>query len=294
MSILKSRIVHASIDENGKVSGGKVGDQTGKEVCVREWYNKPWNVVLIPNNAEISEKAVELFVQIANDSNYGYDQSERTSFYKNIIANGGKVKGAKGELDCSSGVSGVYKLAGLDISESLTTSTMKNAFIKAGFTASTDKKYLNDPTYGIKGMIYLAEGSHTALCIENGGNQPNRSLEWLLVAKDCNVIDSTGKKVCSVKAGNGITVDLSKSVPDLLKCDAGGVSGFIKTENVVCPLLWRTATRNDNIFSDKELTKKIGTVKAGQGATINNLFCSSNYTRCTIGSVSGYVIAGVF
>lgn len=39
-------IVHASINENGKTKGGKVGDQTGKEICVRKYYNKPWNSVL--------------------------------------------------------------------------------------------------------------------------------------------------------------------------------------------------------------------------------------------------------
>ena len=31
------RLAHASIDENGKVSGGAAGDQTGKEVCIRSW-----------------------------------------------------------------------------------------------------------------------------------------------------------------------------------------------------------------------------------------------------------------
>ena len=34
------KIGHASIDERGKISGGKAGDQTGKEVCIRDWYNK--------------------------------------------------------------------------------------------------------------------------------------------------------------------------------------------------------------------------------------------------------------
>ena len=294
MALLKARICHASIDENGLVAGGRVGDQTGKEVCIRSWYNKPWNVVLIPNNAEIAEKAVSLFTQIANDANYGYDQKERTTFYTNIVKNAGKVKGAKGEMDCSSAISGCYKLAGLNVDENLNTRTMKEAFVKAGFTASTDKKYLNDPTYAVKGMIYLSEGHHTALAIENGGNQPNGKLEWLILAKDCNILDKDGKKVVGAKAGNGITVNLHLSTPDLLKCDYAGASGYVKTENVNCPLLWRIATRNDNVYSDKELTKKIGTVEKGQGATINNLFCSGYHTRCSIGDLSGYVVAGVF
>lgn len=39
-------IVHASINENGKATGGKPGDQTGKEFCTRSYYNKPWDSVL--------------------------------------------------------------------------------------------------------------------------------------------------------------------------------------------------------------------------------------------------------
>lgn len=31
-------IVHASINEKGKVTGGKSGDQTGKEICTRKFY----------------------------------------------------------------------------------------------------------------------------------------------------------------------------------------------------------------------------------------------------------------
>ena len=33
-------IGHASIDENGRITGGAAGDQSGTEVCKRTWYNK--------------------------------------------------------------------------------------------------------------------------------------------------------------------------------------------------------------------------------------------------------------
>ena len=39
-------IVHASINEKGTIKGGKSGDQTGKEILVQKYYNKPWNCVL--------------------------------------------------------------------------------------------------------------------------------------------------------------------------------------------------------------------------------------------------------
>lgn len=46
MYIGSGNIVHASINELGKITGGKPGDQTGKEICVRGYYNKPWTAVL--------------------------------------------------------------------------------------------------------------------------------------------------------------------------------------------------------------------------------------------------------
>lgn len=46
VSINPIKIVHASINEKGGIKGGKPGDQTGKEICVRTYYNHPWNSVL--------------------------------------------------------------------------------------------------------------------------------------------------------------------------------------------------------------------------------------------------------
>ena len=46
MCIGDGQIVHASINELGRVTGGQKGDQTGKEICVRSYYNKPWDCVL--------------------------------------------------------------------------------------------------------------------------------------------------------------------------------------------------------------------------------------------------------
>lgn len=38
MCISKDEIAHASINEKGKIVGGKPGDQTGKEICIRKFY----------------------------------------------------------------------------------------------------------------------------------------------------------------------------------------------------------------------------------------------------------------
>ena len=48
MSVSKTDIVHASINEFGKVTGGKTGDQTGAEICRRKYYKYAggWDVHL--------------------------------------------------------------------------------------------------------------------------------------------------------------------------------------------------------------------------------------------------------
>lgn len=38
LSVDTNTIVHASINENGDITGGKTGDQTGREICTRSFY----------------------------------------------------------------------------------------------------------------------------------------------------------------------------------------------------------------------------------------------------------------
>lgn len=46
MMISDKQLAEASIDENGNIYGGKVGDQTGREIYTHAYYNYPWNCVL--------------------------------------------------------------------------------------------------------------------------------------------------------------------------------------------------------------------------------------------------------
>ncbi len=76
MSIL---IGHASIDENGKSQGGVAGDQTGKEVCTRAWYSKPWDFMAVHPTASVREKHASA-VKAACDNDYiGYEQNQRNT-----------------------------------------------------------------------------------------------------------------------------------------------------------------------------------------------------------------------
>lgn len=163
------RIGHASIDENGKTTGGKVGDQTGKEICIRTWYNKAWDVYLVCTDEVIAEKAAAIMEQICGDNNFGYDQNQRLTGYNAIVKNKKKVKGAKGEFDCSSLVASCYKLAGLDVLHSCTTRNLRKALLATGkFKEYTSTEYAWSEDYAKRGGIYLKEGSHVVMALDDG------------------------------------------------------------------------------------------------------------------------------
>lgn len=46
MYIGNGQDVAARINEHGETTGGATGDQTGQEICVRNYYNYPWSYVL--------------------------------------------------------------------------------------------------------------------------------------------------------------------------------------------------------------------------------------------------------
>lgn len=69
MSTNANSIVHASINEKGTATGGKTGDQTGKEICIRSYYehSSGWDYHLrYKGNVE---KDTEKNIKKDNDSN---------------------------------------------------------------------------------------------------------------------------------------------------------------------------------------------------------------------------------
>ena len=174
------KIGHASIDENKNASGGKVGDQTGKEVCIRNWYSGPtggWNVMLVCTDTVIAKLAANYMKAICEDDDFGYDQGQRTTGYLSIVnANGKVANAAPAEFDCSSLVSACYKLAGLNISTSCTTRNLRSALLATGkFVAYTDSAHLSSDAYALPGSIYLKEGKHVVMALETGSKANNSS-----------------------------------------------------------------------------------------------------------------------
>lgn len=180
-------IAHASIGENGKVTGGSAGDQTGKEVCIREWYNKPWNYLLHIKNDKIRKQFGNNMIDIANNNNVGYNQSSRNTLLTQAI----KVNfvftkiTTKCNTDCSAMVTAallgaIYTILGKEEyqkaykvlysgSNCRTTSTLRSGLNTLGLiTVYNSREYIGGTSKAVYGDIYIKEGSHVVCYVDTG------------------------------------------------------------------------------------------------------------------------------
>lgn len=165
-------------DENNRYSGGKAGDQTGKEWQVINWYNRPWKCVLRHPDAKVRAMIASMAKAAANNNLVGYDQSQRYTFWEHLKASNydpTKITAAC-EADCSSGVAAIVKGAGYrlgieklkNVSIYLYTGNMRAGLKAAGFEVLTDSKYLTSDAYLLAGDIILNDNAHVATNLTDG------------------------------------------------------------------------------------------------------------------------------
>ena len=168
------KIGHASIDEHGKDTGGAAGDQTGKEVCTRGWYNSGWAALLRPVSATIAELSAKACEDACNNPNVGYDKHGRNTLHTQAKAAGYDLSKIteKCECDCSSLMHVCAIAGGARLSygsNGLTTRNMVSAFVGSGdYKKLTDSKYLTSDKYLRRGDILVNPGKHTVMALEDG------------------------------------------------------------------------------------------------------------------------------
>lgn len=180
-------IAHASIDERGKISGGKAGDQTGSEVCIRTWYSKPWHYLLKLKDAKVRKQLGNNMIALAKNNHVGYDQSQRNTLLTQAEKVGfdfSKIT-VDCECDCSSAITicllgAIYVVHGklaYDKAKSVlvvsgncaTTSTLRSALTKLDMiVAHNGKDYIGGTSKADFGDIYVKEGSHVVCYIDKG------------------------------------------------------------------------------------------------------------------------------
>ncbi len=173
------KIGHSVYDENKKAQGGAAGDQTGKEVCRWNWYDKPWTAVFRakdPKAAELIAKAME---QACDNSKIGYDQGQRTTLYAKAKAKAWNLSKIteKCECDCSALVAVCVNAAGITVSKDMYTGNEKAVLSGTGkFDVLTDSKHLTSDQYLQRGDILLGKG-HTAVVLTNGSKATKETTE---------------------------------------------------------------------------------------------------------------------
>ena len=169
------KISHAAKNEKGTYKDGKRGDQTGKEVCIRDWYNRPWNYVLRAKNSTMREKIAYAMIGVARNDKIGYSQLDRNS----ALLEASKVGYDPSKInvlvntDCSASVSLACIYAGIPQNvlykngNSSTTANLRMRLMQTGlfdcfstrdYTAKTDKL--------VRGDILLYENHHVAVVVQ--------------------------------------------------------------------------------------------------------------------------------
>ena len=179
------KIVHARMDENGKIDGPLVGDQTGKEILEERFYLNDSVYLLICKDADLAERALEYAIQIANDNNYGYSQGKtaRLSGLKSILANGGVVQGGSGSFDCATFVLACYYLAGLPIKTNGYTGNLRETLEASGmFDVYKGAPYIASDAYARRGSLYLRpktsdRGGHVFMVAQDGAKASDIEVE---------------------------------------------------------------------------------------------------------------------
>lgn len=162
---------YASIDERGRVSGGRAGDQTGKEVKIAPWYNFGQDVVLRFENSDKAQEAADCMTWLCKTNYIGYDQSQRTTAYsalKKLKWQYKKLR-TKTETDCSQLIATVLNCIGIKVNPNIWTGNMQAALVKTGeFIVLRDAKYLTSDKYLKIGDIILNTQKHVIMALEDG------------------------------------------------------------------------------------------------------------------------------
>lgn len=261
------KIGHASIDERGKGRGGSAGDQTGREVYVRTWYDKDWTVVLRPKKAAVAEKSARACEKGCANKHIGYDMNQRNTAHTQAKAVGydlSKIK-TNCETDCSAFMTLCALSAGVDELEyagnAPTTSTMRDAFVATGeYEALTDKKYLTSDACLKRGDILVAEGHHTAMALENGSEAKgaNTTTATNVVAEPTLKMGYANIQVKKLQS-NLNAIGIKDSTKSALFVD--GIFG-IKTKEAVKNFQKRYDLTIDGVYGPKSYAKLKAVYKA--------------------------------
>ena len=162
----------ARIDENGHITGGKAGDQTGKEVSTQSYYlhSKGWRVFRA-NDPEKRELIAAAMEAACKNNKIGYDQNQRNSLYNQIKDKSFDPAKATDacETDCSALVRVCVCHAGITMKDANTSNLGSRLLATGAFTELSDDKYTKQSAYLARGDILVTRTKgHTVAVLTSG------------------------------------------------------------------------------------------------------------------------------
>lgn len=157
----------ARMGENGRITGGKAGDQKQAttddykgEVSMQNFYHhkKGW-YILRWKDAVYAEECAKAMYRACNNANIGYDQSQR-----NGILKAGTRTTTKTECDCSALVRQCVKEAAAVDPGNFTTSTEVTILKSTGLFQAPIKYRSGTPIYNGDILVTCSKG-HTAVVV---------------------------------------------------------------------------------------------------------------------------------
>lgn len=171
------RIGHASISENGnngRDGRAKSGDQTGREVCIRTFYKKPWSYLLRCKDSTKAEEMATACEWLCNSNLVGYDQSQRNTLHSELVKINYQYRNLKNkcECDCSSFMTVLAEIVEIfpryNGNNAPVTANMVNLFQQTGwFDVLTNG--INEEQNLKRGDILVGPpNTHTVMVLDNG------------------------------------------------------------------------------------------------------------------------------
>ena len=182
--IMAVKIGSARMGENGKITGGKPGDQTGREVSTQHWYahSKGWRVFRA-KNAGVGHKIAECMEKICANDRIGYNQAQRGTLYAAVKDHGfdpDKLK-IKVNTDCSAAVRVCCCYAGITVGNFNTSNEASCLLATGAFVELTGSEYTRSSDRLRKGDILVTRTKgHTVVVLTDGkkaGSAPEKPLK---------------------------------------------------------------------------------------------------------------------
>ena len=166
------KIGSARMGENGKITGGKPGDQTGREVSTQNWYahSKGWRVFRA-KNAGVGCKIAECMSKICANDKIGYNQAQRGTLYAAVKGHGFDPDALKIKVntDCSAAVRVCCCYAGITVGNFNTSNEASYLLATGAFVELTGSEYTRSSDRLRKGDILVTRTKgHTVVVLTDG------------------------------------------------------------------------------------------------------------------------------